>query len=357
MGQFLLADSIYAISKTLESAINTPKTLSADFETFRAKAMAPSIPVPEIVSDREEIGDGNEFEDDSRLYYWSQNEYSWNAKLNTEAVSRIFLRALGGTVTDAVVTATKSWDHSVVMQTRVDGVVPKYSTLVHKIGGSDFLFPSMAVNRFEVSQGGAGEPQATFSLVNTGNHMRVADISPAIVFADPPKHNYMHGAATAFTFNDGSLKDMAATARVRNIALSFSNNLIVGNDARSAGDPFLTTADRGSGAYVRVLNRGTRTSSAQFKLMLDENLTEYGYIKNGTIITSCKVVFGGQKITGTTADYFEFEWNIPKSKAEVLGGDTEAEKGAVSITFGPKRDSVTKGLITGRVRNDQATMV
>jgi hypothetical protein len=242
------------------------------------------------------------------------------------------------------------------MQTRADGVVPKYSTVIHTLGGADFLFPSMAVNRLQITQAGSQEPQCSFSLVNTGNHLRLIDITPAVVLTDPPKHNYMHGAATAFTFNDGALKDLAATARIRNITLDFSNNLITGNEARSPGDPFLTSGVRSSGAYVRVLNRGKRTSSASFKLMLDETLAEYGYIKNGTVITSAKTVFGGQKIGTTTADFFEVEWNVPKSKAEVLTGDTESDKGALNITFGPKRDSVTKGLITGRVRNDQATM-
>lgn len=356
MGQFLLADGQYALSINPEPGVNQGYDESADFETYKADAMAPSIPVPEFVGDRDQVGDGNEFEEDSRLYYWTQNEYTFNAKLNTEGFARILARALGGTITNTVVTATKSWDHSVIMQTGPQGVVPKYSTMIHKIGGADFLFPSMAVNRIQITQAGASEPRCSFSMVNTGLHRRLRDITPAIVLADPPKHNYFHGAATQFFFNDGALKDMAATARVRSITLDFSNNLITGQEARGPGDGFLDAGERGSGAYVRVLNRGTRTSTAAFKLMLDENLDEYGYVKNGTVITGATVIFGGQKIAGTTSDYFETEWKVPKSKAEVLTPDTESDKGALNITFGPKRDNVTKGLITSRIRNDQATL-
>lgn len=351
--EYLLTDAVTGISAAPETAINTPYTLSADFLGFKAVPGPAQIPVPESVTDEDMSGGGDEHAEDSRLYYWSQNAYTYSGKLNSESAARLGLRGLGGPITDTVVTAAASWDHAGVMQTRAQGTQPKYTTLIHDIGGADFLHASMAVNQFGTSKEGGGEPQFNCELIGTGYHRRLRDITPAIVVPAPVTHHYFHGAAAAIQLNDGTLRDLSATARVESYTLGYSNNLIL--NKRRSGDPFITPGDINSGAYVRVLNRGKRTSTAQLKLTLTDTLAEYGWLKNNTTLTSFQIKEVGQKI-GATAESFEFQWNVPKSKIEGLTGDSTGENASVSFNLKPLKDSVSLGLVTLRARNSIATM-
>lgn len=353
MSEFLLSDIVGGMSAAPESAVNTPYTLSADFLGMKANGVPPPVPGAESIDDSDMIMGGSEFADDVWLYNWLQNPYSFGGKLNTETAARWFLRALMGTITDAVVTATKSWDHSVVMQTRAQGRTPKYTTVVLQLGGANFLFCSMAVNSFSISQNGTAVPQFQCEVIGTGKYQKVSDISPALIIPAPVQHNYMHGAACVLTLNNGSTVNLSTLGRIRSWSFGLQNNLVTGD--RRPGDPFMTANDVTTGSYVRSLLRGKRSVSAQIKLSLDENLSEFDWLKSGTTITSLKVKNVG-KIIGTSTDSFEFELTVPKSKIQVITGDSEGDDATITINFLPLRDPVSGGLITGRVRNDAATM-
>jgi hypothetical protein len=333
-----------------------------DFMTALANAIAPSVPQAESISDEDMVGDGEEHAKDTRLYYWTQNPYTYQGKLNTESCATLAIRGFGGPVDDTPVAGeTGAHDHEVPMAQRTDGIESVLSTWVHNIGGADMLFSSMGVNRFGVSQAGAAEPQFSCELIGTGHWMRIRDIAPGFELPDPVEHHYMHGAALLLTLNDGTSKDLSAAGRIRNSAFDLSNNLVVGPDARTPGDPFLvalsdvTSDGILSGAYVRVLNRGKRAATAQVKLTLDEDLGEIEWLKNGTVITSLSAKFVGQKIAGTQARH-EFEWIVPKSKIENIAGDTEGDRSAITLNFKPLKDPTTKGLAKLRIRNGQTTM-
>jgi hypothetical protein len=353
--EFLLSDLQVAMSVLPESAINTPYQLSADFMGMRLNAMPPMVPQAQTQDDADMIGGGDEFANDVRLYNWLQQPHTINGKLNSETAGNWLLRALMGTVTDAVVTATKSWDHSAPMQTRAQGRTPKYTTLIMNLGGADVLAASMAVNSFTISQQGTAEPTFSVEVIGTGKFQRLRDIvSPAIVIPQPVAHHYPHGAANIIVLNDGVVKNLSSLGRVRSWSVSLQNNLVT-NDRRP-GDPFKTSGDVRTGSYVRSLLRGKRTASAQIKLALDENLSELDYLTSNTTLTSLSIKNVGEPITASP-DNYEVEWKVPKFKLQTLTGDSEGDDATITLNFLPLRDSVSGGLVTGRIRNDQATMV
>lgn len=353
--EFLLSDGQVAISVLPESAVNTPYQLSADFIGMRLNQVAPWVPQAQTVDDAEMIGAGDEFADDVRLYNWLQQPQTLTGKLNTETAANWLLRALMGTVTDAVVTATKSWDHSVPMQTRAQGRTPKYTTLIMNLGGADIVAASMAVNSFQISQQGTNEPQFSVEVIGTGKFQRLRDItSPAIVVPLPATHHYFHGAAAVLVLNDGVVKNLSSLGRIRSWSVNLQNNLVVGD--RRPGDPFKTSGNVLTGSYVRSLLRGKRTAGVQIKLSLDENLSELDWLTNNQTLTALSIKNVGQ-IIGTSTDSYEVDWKVPRFKLQTLVGDSEGDDATITLNFLPVRDPVSGGLITARVRNDQATMV
>lgn len=350
--EFLLSDGQVAISKLTETAINTPYQLTADFIGMRLNPIAPNVPQVQTVDNMDMIGGGDEFADDVRLYNWLQNPITITGKCNSETFAHLLLRALMGTITNAPVTAAASFDHSVPMQTRAQGRTPKYTTLIINLGGADIVSASMAVNSITISQQGTNEPQFSCELIGTGMFQRMADISPAIVIPYPTTHHYFHGAANVIVLNDGVVKNLSSLGRVRSWSVSLQNNLVVGD--RRPGDPFKTPGDVRTGAYLRTLLRGKRTSTAQLKLALDENLDELDWLTNNTSLTNLGIKCVGEPI-GVTPENYEVEWKVPKFKVQTITGDSEGDDATITLNFLPLRDSVSGGLVTARVRNDQAT--
>lgn len=351
--EFLLSDGQAAISVLPESSVNTPYQLTADFIGMRANPFSAEVPQVQTVDNMDMIGGGDEFADDVRLYNWLQQPRTFTGKMNTESASNLLLRALMGTVTNAVVTALKSWDHSAPMQTRAQGRTPKYTTLIINLGGADIVAASMAVNSYQISQQGTAEPQFSVELIGTGKFQRLRDISPAIVIPYPATHNYFHGAAAVLVLNDGVVKNLSSLGRVRSWSVGLQNNIVVGD--RRPGDPFLTSGDVRTGAYVRSLLRGKRTATAQLKLALDENLGELDWLTGNTTLTALSIKNVGAPIPTDTNNY-EVEWKVPKFKVQTIVGDSEGDDATITLNFLPLRDPVSGGLVTVRVRNDQPTM-
>lgn len=354
MSEFLLSDLQVAMSLLPESAINTPYQTSADFVGMRLNSLPPQVPQVQTVDNMDMIGGGDEFADDVRLYNWLQQPLTLGGKLNSETAAMWLLRALNGTVTNAAVTALHSYDHSAPMQTRAQGRTPKYTTLIMNLGGADIVLASMAVNSFSISQQGTNEPQFAVEVIGTGKFQRLRDItSPAITIPYPVTHHYFHGAAAVLLLNDGVVKNLSSLGRIRSWSVSLQNNLVVGD--RRPGDPFKTSGDVRTGAYVRSLLRGKRTAAAQIKLALDENLAELDYLTNNTTLTNLSIKNVGEPIP-SSAENFEVEWKIPSFKVQTVTGDSEGDDATVTLNFLPLRDAVSGGLVTARVRNDQATL-
>lgn len=350
MADQLLEDLQLLYSAAPESAINTPATTTAAVKTALFNSFMPPIPRPDKLKS-DEIGAGNEFGQKPRMGYWLPNDIPIGGLLNTEFPAVLAARAFGGTVTNSLV-ATGVYDHVVPLQTKAQGRVPKLTTIIPLLGGYDFIHASCAVADFGIEFGGGGIPRWSATLRNTGySFNRAGDLDPAIVPPSPGAYHYVHPAAVFATYNNGSLKDLGALARLISGRCGLSQDVeVVGLPS----DPFRTTGDRSSGAYARRIRRGKRTAVPTIKAYMDEVLDEWLDSLNLTDITALTYLFVGDPI-GVTSYSHEFEITYPLSTLDVAG-DTENRDAAITLSFDTDRTDAPGGIASLRVRNGNATL-
>ncbi len=351
MSRFQLSDVEVAISKIVETAINTPQSVGTNFVGALMSATPPPTPQANLITDDGMVGDGNEWGDDQRLDYWQPATPSIGGQLNTEIAGRLLLRGLGGTVSDAAVTASTSYDHSAAMQSKAQGRTPKLSTLLMALGGADFMWPSMAVNEWQASFSGVDPVQFTAALMNTGFWRDLSVDFPSLAIPAPGAYHYMYPVQTSVIFNDGSVVDYASDGRLLAGSIGFSNGIVVRG---LPGDSLLTAGAPRSGAYARDIHRGQRDATASLRVSLDENFAEFTKYKSQADITGLTYLFRGDLI-GAGPDYYEVEVRMPRCKIKSVVIEGDGDDAAIAIEFWRRRDTVSGGLLTARVRNDQPT--
>ncbi|HEY0003732.1 MAG TPA: hypothetical protein VGB17_02890 [Pyrinomonadaceae bacterium] len=352
MARFLLEDAEIIYSAAPETAVNTPYTTSADFKSALVNSMMPPVPQLGKIKDNQ-VGGANEWGRKSRNIYWQPFDLPIGGMLNTEIAAALAARAFGGSTTNTVITTGASWDHFVALQTKAQGRIPKLTTLAFLLGGYDFLHASLAVDTFEINFGGDASPEWSATLRNTGNSFqRVGDLDPAIVVPSLPSYHYMHPAAILATFNDGSLRDFAADARLISGRCGIGNSIVV---KPHPGDPFRTAGDRRTGAYMRDIHRGKRTYTPTIKVSMDEDLAEWVTARDNTDITDLTFVFKGDPI-GVTPESYEFEIKYPLSNL-MVESDTDDTDAALNLSFDIDREDASGGIAILRVRNGSATLV
>lgn len=352
MERFQLSDIELLLGNVPDSAINTPRTLSAEFMKFRANAFQPPIPQLQTVPDQM-VGDGTERSQVLRKGWWLPRNITIGGKANTESAAILGVRALGGSITNTVVTAATSWDHFANTQTKAQGRTPKLSTLLFLLGGYDFLYPTMGVNRYELNFDGQNDVNYVCELINTGYWRRAGDIVPAIVPPVTTPHHLLHPAATRVTFSDGVMHDYASDGRLLSGMCSLANNIVV---RQLPGDPFINPVDFKSGAYARDIHRGPREPLARLKVAMDSALAEFTMQQSGADITSLTYVFKGEDNIGASADRYELEWKFPLAELESIAEDPDGDDAAITMNFYPKTDAVTGGYVIQRSRDGVAAI-
>jgi hypothetical protein len=346
----LLEDMILLFSSAPETAINTPYVLTAELKSGLFSSFMPPIPRPDKLKS-DEIGAGNEYGVKPRAGYHLPNDIPIGGLLNTEIAAVLAARAFGGTITNSLV-ATGVYDHTVALQTKAQGRIPKLSTIIPWLGGLDFIHASCAVADFGIEFGGGGIPRWSATLRNTGySFQRAGGLGTPIVPPAVETYHYIHPAAVSAKYNDGSLVDLGSLARLISGRCGISQDIeVVG----LPGDPFKTTGDRRSGAYARRIRRGKRTATPNIKAYMDETLAEWLDALNMTDITALTYLFIGDPITGTYN--YEFEITYPLSTLSV-DGDTENRDAAIALSFDTDRNDASGGIASLRVRNGNALLV
>lgn len=349
MERFQVSDLQTIICKIPETAINTPRILTADFVGTLHNPMVPPFPdVAKIAGTM--IGDGSERPQRLRRGWNIPAQIPISGQLNTETAARLGARNLSGTRTSTEVAASAgAWDVVTNQQTKAQGRIPKLSTIAFSLGGYDFLWPSMAVNNFEITFEGENDVNFNANLINTGYWLRMADIVPAIVPPAAPAHHLMHPAATRVTFSDGTTIDYANEGDLLSGSCGNLNNIVV---RQLPGDPFIDPADRQSGAYARDIHRGRRDPFARMKVAMDSSLYEFTLSRNGDDITSLTYLFISDEKIGVTAYDYEFEWKFPLCEIQTVQSDTDGDDAALNLEFYPKKDAVSGGFAIQRVRTD-----
>lgn len=369
----LLIDQEIFLNKVPTQTVNLAHVLTADYVGALVNSSMP--PMPDVTRTADQmVGDGNERAQRLRKGWVIPWQHTVSGLLNTETAARFGGRNLGGTRTAGAELAVGSGAYDVTwnMQTKAQKRIPKLSSLGWDLGGYKFVFPSVAVNTFEIAF--EGEQDVTFSagLINPGlyyineteanlllngwpaDYAAALKISPVIVPPAPPIHRLMHPAALRVTFNDGTVThDFAADGDLINGACSLNNAVTVD---QMNGDDFIVSTNRKSGAYAREIYRGTRVPAARLKVKLDDKLKAFVLAQNGAVITNLTYLFRSEDNVGTSNYAYEYEWKSPVGEIESVQSDPDGDKAAVTMTFYPETDAVTGGYWIQRVRTGDNTI-
>lgn len=343
-----LRDSQSWISKTLEASYNTPEPTGTNYSYIPTQNPFFALPSAEKVSDAGRIGRNAP----SHLCstYWTHPEIAIQDDVDTDVPGRLFRRALGGSVTDTLV-ATGVYDHTFAMLNPQVGVnLPNFSVAA-LLGAASFLFAGCRVDSFRVSQQGANRPQYEANIVGSGKHTNPHGLTSLPALASTA---CMDGFRTEVSYVDPS----AATVNLHTLGTliewSVELNNALRRNKRRVGDPILV-AGSGSAAHVRSMPLGQdRQTNIAMKLDFVD-LTEWqDSVENG-VCTNLKFTVKGPLIDATYRH--EFEIIVPSFAFEVVTPDEDEGDAAIGINVIAFEDSVSKGTITGRVRNNQATLV
>lgn len=351
--RYQVSDLQTILCKIPESAINTPRVLTADFVGVLHNPMMPPAPAVAKIAGTM-TGDGSERVQKLRTGWNIPAQIPIAGQLNCETAARLGARNLSGTRTSTeVVVAAGAWDVITNQQTKSQGRIPKLSTLAFFLGGYDFLWPSMAVNNFDISFEAENDVNFTANLINTGYWQRMSDIVPAIVPAAAPSHHLMHPAATKVTFSDGTTIDYANEGDLLGGSCGNGNNIVV---RQLPGDPFEIPGNRKSGAYARDIHRGRREPFARLKVAMDASLYEFTLARSGQDITSLTYLFVSDEKIGATSYDYEFEWKYPLAEVQAVTTETDGDDAALALEFYPKTDVVTGGFAIQRIRTGDSAI-
>ncbi len=339
-----------------QPTINTPIETHADYTRFKTEPFDTPVPQPDLMGDAGEVGDGVGYEQNIWMYRWQPLALTLNGKLNDVLFPKLFARVLGGTVVDAVVTASTSWDHTIPMATELELVQPKLSTLITE-GAPQFIWPDVFVRSLTISQEGDEHPRFSAELGNSGMHKALADSSIMIGSVAALSSDYFaprfHGAYTSFVYNDGASQDLTTARGLCSITARLTQPT---NVQFLAGDSFLTANDPTTGSYSATLQRTTQEADIiQFKVYADTPLAQWAKLKAGTVLTNVILKFRGKKI-GASSDNYEVEVKLTRGQFVVHAPTSHGEYEAFDVTIRALPDTTTKRLAIGRIRNGTATL-
>lgn len=344
-----LDKSQHWISKTLEASLNTPEPAGANYTFLPTRQAFFNLPKLEKITDADRIG--RNAPSHACNAYWLPSEITVADDVETDLPARLFRRALGGAVTDTVVSAAQVWDHEfAILPPTVGDDLPSFS-MASQLASASFLLAGMAVDKFKMSQTKAARAQYEATLVNTGKFANphglvgLPALAPSIC---------LDGFRTKIEYTDPSgptTVDLGTVGRVIDWSVEHSNN--IQREKRRTGDPILTIGN-GSGAYLRKLPRGKYETA--ISLTLDfVDLADWTASVENKILENLKFTVVGPVITG--AFRHEVEIIVPKFIFDTPAtGDDEGDA-TTPISVIALEDPVSLGTITGRVRNASATLV
>jgi hypothetical protein len=270
--------------------------------------------------------------------------------IETGVPARFFARALGGSVTDTLV-ATGVYDHEFAMLNPQIGVnLPSFGAAV-ELGDASFLFHGCRVDRFKVMQQNNERVTYECEIVGSGKFTNPHGLTSLPGLAAVP---CMDGFRTEVSYVDdtSTTVNLGTLGKLIEWSVELQNNLR--QNRRRVGDP-IQTAGSGAAAYVRGLPLGQdRQTTIQMKMDY-VNLTEWQTYVANKPYTNLKFKVVGPLIDGTNRH--EFEIIVPQFTFEVVTPDDDEGDAAITVNVIAFEDTVSKGTIKGRVRNDQATLV
>lgn len=346
MARFNQRDIIQAISiENVARGTYMTGDVGDEFRQYPSNPSNPVLPTRTKVEDNS-VGDGNPNPKKGKPYYIDPVQIPYAMALNTTIAVRFFRMLLGGTATPTTNSLPATKDYAIEM--KAVGTEPMMCNIVRKLGGEAFLWGDVFVASMEFSQQGAGEPQVSATLSNSGYYKKLSDTTIDVNdIEDMIAYLKFHGAKTKLIFSDGvNSYDWQASSRLIDVSCSIQQNVIV---EQLPGDPFISTAEC-QGAYAKSVYKDPPSAEMQAKVYMDANFDEFTAWQADRTITSVKLTFSTCEIIGATTHHFEYEIIFPKGEFNLTG---DSNQNSSAFSFAIKAilgDATTKSLVQGRIR-------
>lgn len=332
MAEFLTRVSALYVSKAPEGSFNTPVTTGANF-----KRVVTDSPLVKIINaeKRNDLGRaGSEFATTQCNTYFEPVAVSIAGDVDFDAMSRLWLRAVGGPITDATVVTAAAFSHTAPMLSSASGLQLPSSTLISVIEGSSasFLYAGCVIDQATLSQDGVNVAKASFNILGSGKHRKphaVTSLPSAPSFACLKPFAYL-------SYDDGSPVDLGAGCTIRswNVTLSNNHNAVndrcTGDSSQNAGD-YTASGGASDAAYNSKLTHGDRTVTATFTILLD-SIAQWTDMMANTAITS--IVFGvrGAVLDAGGPTYESLKLTIATGYFEKVEAVDSNGKAAITVT-------------------------
>lgn len=340
-------DIIKAFLEVRQSAVGEYETDPRMYRKFLSAVTPAEIPNARRVSDEIMVGDGSRFTRRLKNYYYDSRDGAESGLLNDDGAATFFLDNLGGAITKTARPTGGAFDYTVWQNVATS--LPKMRNYLRWLGSEKFIHGDAAINQFDWEQSGSAQPTFNATRRNTGHFddltggsFDVEDLHEALPM------RYFDGKLTTLIFTEGAnTYNLANEGRLLSLGGSINQNITV---KQLPGDPPIDSANPCRGGYARDIKIGTQTATMRFKAYLGTALTEFKAMFENKELTSVTALFKSCETIGSASDKAEFEIKLPRADFLSIQGDSEDEFSAVSVEIQGMQDTVSKGLVTGRVR-------
>ena len=366
MAEFITQDINLLLSSRKEATYNEVIADGGEFVRAVMRGNTFGFPVLSKTDSSDLVGTGYDLPVvPLRVNYWEHPVITIGEDVNVDLLPIFLARVFGGTNAAPSTLNTTGREHTILLGTAAQRQLPS-SNLITSVGyiddanpGADFQWTGVVGESIQIGQNRAETPTWSAELVGSGNYVHpvpalVRADFPALVGDDTANNDklYIHGAAVAVTYNDGSVINLATEGRLKSWNFQLNNNLR--RDDRRPGDPFRVANDPTSGAYVNRLQRGRRTCAAQVVVALNEDLAEFITMQQNSVVTNLGFIMKGQLITGATpATNYTLEINIPKAQLRTVTPGNENDDATLTLDWFPLKG--TGEYVSARVINTRAT--
>lgn len=339
------------------ATINTISETFGDYTRFKVEQFDTPIPQPDLMDDSGTVGDGIGYEQNIWTYRWKPMSMTLKNKIEDTLFPILFRRVLGSASTNAAVTASTTYDHTIPMATELERVEPYLFPVVVK-GQSDFIYGDCYVKSLTISQNKDEHPMYEAEIENSGYFKKISDTTLAVSSIPAVSTTYIsnqkyHGGATTLVYNNGSAQDLTASRGLISVSAKLTQPCEIIN---LPGDSFLTAGSTASGTYAGTIMRQTQEQDIiTLRFYADSALSHWTDMKAGTVLTNLILKFQG-KVIGATTEKYETEVKLTRAQVVSVTGTTEGEYEAFDVTIKALPDSTTKRLCIGRIRNGSATL-
>lgn len=263
---------------------------------------------------------------------------------------RLLRRALGGTVTDTLV-SVGVYDHTfAILPPQIGDILPSFNIL-SMLGLANFLLAGVMVDKMKFSQKGSSRATHETPLVGSGKFINPSGITPLPVLTQTP---CMDGFRTVIKYTDAddtTVVNLSTLGKVVEWSLEHDNK--IRRNKRRTGDP-IQTVDTASAAHIRKMPRGKYETKGQITVDF-EDLSEWTRSIKNQKLMNLSFLMPGELIDATNRNEIElivpsFGFDSPDT------GDDEGDA-TLPINIYCFEDPITKGTMKARVRNSSPTLV